>query len=232
MSSATRCTRNTFSAAASCARRARRPRAATSPTRSPTARRMSAVSRSSALSIRAERNGLVRKKSNASVDVTAASAPAARPPTIAATTTTRTRINARFVLSMSSRNDTSSAPTAIGARPPTGRPIAVVPAASGWRTRWRTAGGSGRRWPEQGHHLRDALAVQRLFAAVEPQQPRHLGIGLRVRPLLVPGVARLLPRHDAREHRGVDRRRQLDRVPPLLLHRRLEVVPELDGEGP
>ncbi len=59
-------------AATSWSRRARRPRAATSPTSSPTASRISAVSTSSALSIRTERYGVVRKKSNASVDVTAA----------------------------------------------------------------------------------------------------------------------------------------------------------------
>jgi hypothetical protein len=85
------------------------------------------VSMSSALSIRIDTNGRVKKKSNDSVAVTAAAAPAGRPPRIAAHATTNTRINARFALSMSLRNGTSTTETAIEPSPPTATPASLCP---------------------------------------------------------------------------------------------------------
>ena len=78
-------------------------------------RRSTVVSMSSALSICSDRYGFTRKKSKESAAVTAASAPPKRPATTAPRTTKTTRINARFVLTRSSRSGTNSAATAIGA---------------------------------------------------------------------------------------------------------------------
>src|SRR4029450_2409158 len=88
--------------------------------------RMSAVSMSSLLSMSIERYGRARKKSNVSVAVIAASAPARRPPTIAAITTTSTRISARLVLSTSSRKGTRATPREIGPSTPIAMPTSTL----------------------------------------------------------------------------------------------------------
>ena len=129
--------------------------------------------------------------------------------------------SARFALSISSRSGTSSIATAIGARPP----IAI---ANQFDSHHDQEAVAASRIAIACVH---ALAVQRLLAAVQPEQTCHLGVGLVVGPRLVARVTRLLAGHDEREHGVVDGVGQRHRVALLQLGRRLELAALLDRDA-
>ena len=69
--------------------------------------------------------GRVKKKSNASVETTAAMAPTQRPPAAAATTTSTTKTSATLAWVISSRSGTSAPATTIGPSAAIVSPIAA-----------------------------------------------------------------------------------------------------------